>query len=361
MKRKMIRAAAILCAFICLFGGCAFPQADNNVVQPADTGAVQRTDHLAVSETIAGLTKLFDAEKLLTVPDILDAAGSSFSDWLAFALARSDVKENYSAYLNALERHVEAAYQKENCLDQNRATEYHRVCLTVLALGGDPRAFGTDAAGSAIDLVADGVWNFQEGDLDAQGINAWIFALILLNAGGWDAPAGAAVSKNDIIETLLQKQTDSGAWGYTGNDEDVDLTAMAVQALSGERTRPDIAEAIEKAFAWLSSRQTEDGAMPSKGTPTAESTAQTVVALCSTGIDPSADGRFRKANGDLLSALERFRLPDGCFAHLSDDEKANGIATQQALLALCAAERLRAGGTGVYDFGTETGKDGCMN
>ena len=359
MKRKMIRAAAILCAFICLFGGCAFPQADNNVVQPADTGAVQRTDHLAVSETIAGLTKLFDAEKLLTVPDILDAAGSSFSDWLAFALARSDVKENYSAYLNALERHVEAAYQKENCLDQNRATEYHRVCLTVLALGGDPRAFGTDAAGSAIDLVADGVWNFQEGDLDAQGINAWIFALILLNAGGWDAPAGAAVSKNDIIETLLQKQTDSGAWGYTGNDEDVDLTAMAVQALSGERTRPDIAEAIEKAFAWLSSRQTEDGAMPSQGTPTAESTAQTVIALCSTGIDPSADGRFRKANGDLLSALERFRLPDGCFAHLSDDEKANGIATQQALLALCAAERLRAGETGVYEFETktETGKD----
>ena len=99
--------------------------------------------------------------------------------------------------------------------------------------------------------------------------------------------------------------------------------------------------------------------MPSQGTPTAESTAQTVIALCSMGTDPSADGRFRKANGDLLSALESFRLPDGCFVHLSDDEKANGVATQQALLALCAAERLRAGETGVYDLGTktETGKN----
>ena len=357
MKRKMIRAAAILCAFICLFGGCAFPQADNNVVQPADTGAVQRTDHLAVSETIAGLTKLFDAEKLLTVPDILDAAGSSFADWLAFALARSDVKEGCDAYLNALERHVTAAYEKENCLDKNRATEYYRVALTVLALGGDPRAFGTDAAGSAIDLVAAGVWDFRNGDLDAQGINAWIFALILLNAGGWDAPVGAAVSKNDILETLLQKQTDSGAWGYTENDEDADLTAMAIQALSGERTRPDVAAAIEKAFIWLSARQTEDGAMPSRGTPTAESTAQTVIALCSAGIDPTADSRFLKKDGDLLSALESFRLPDGCFAHLREDTQANGIATEQALLALCAAERLRAGGTGVYDFRTETGKD----
>ena len=343
MKTRAIRITAIGCIIVCLFCGCFSP--------PDRTADVK--------STVDGLRTLFGAKELLSAPDILDAAGSSFSDWLAFALARSDVKENYSAYLTALERYVEAAYKKENCLDKNRATEYHRICLTVLALGGDPRAFGTDAAGNAIDLVADGVWNFQGGDLDVQGINAWIFALILLNAGGWDAPAGAAVSENDIIKTLLQRQTDSGAWGYTENDEDVDLTAMAVQALSGERTRPDIAEAIEKAFDWLSSRQTEDGAMPSQGTPTAESTAQTVIALCSMGIDPSADGRFRKANGDLLSALESFRLPDGCFVHLSDDEKANGVATQQALLALCAAERLRAGETGVYDLETktETGKD----
>ena len=343
MKTGAIRITAIGCIIACLFCGCFAPH-----------------NHTAdVKSTVDGLRTLFDTKELLSAPDILDAAGSSFSDWLAFTLARSEAKDDYGAYLNALEGHVAAAYEKENCLDQDRATEYHRVALTALALGGDPRAFGTDAAGNAIDLVADGVWNFRNGDLDTQGINAWIFALILLNAGGWDAPAGAAVSKNDIIETLLQKQTDSGAWGYTENDEDVDLTAMAVQALSGERTRPDIAEAIEKAFDWLSSRQTEDGAMPSQGTPTAESTAQTVIALCSMGIDPTADGRFRKANGDLLSALERFRLPDGCFAHLSDDEKANGIATQQTLLALCAAERLRAGKTGVYDLKskTETGKN----
>ena len=344
MTTGAIRITAIGCIIACLFCGCFAPH-DRTT-----------TD---VNRTVDGLRTLFGAKELLSAPDILDAAGSSFSDWLAFALARSDVKENYSAYLNALERHVETAYQKENCLDKNRATEYHRVCLTVLALGGDPRAFGTDAAGSAIDLVADGVWIFQGGDLDAQGINAWIFALILLNAGGWDAPAGAAVSENDIIETLLQKQTDSGAWGYTENEEEADLTAMAIQALSGERTRPDVAAAIEKAFIWLSARQTEDGAMPSQGTPTAESTAQTVIALCSAGIDPTADSRFLKKDGDLLSALERFRLPDGCFAHLREDTQANGIATEQALLALCAAERLRAGKTGVYDLKskTETEKD----
>ena len=324
MTTGAIRITAIGCIIACLFCGCFAPH-DRTT-----------TD---VNRTVDGLRTLFGAKELLSAPDILDAAGSSFSDWLAFALARSDVKENYSAYLNALERHVETAYQKENCLD--------------------PRAFGTNAAGSAIDLVADGVWIFQGGDLDAQGINAWIFALILLNAGGWDAPAGAAVSENDIIETLLQKQTDSGAWGYTENEEEADLTAMAIQALSGERTRPDVAAAIEKAFIWLSARQTEDGAMPSQGTPTAESTAQTVIALCSAGIDPTADSRFLKKDGDLLSALERFRLPDGCFAHLREDTQANGIATEQALLALCAAERLRAGKTGVYDLKskTETEKD----
>ena len=96
---------------------------------------------------------------LLDQEDLLPA-GDSLSDWVALTLALSGEKDAYSAYLTRLETYVTEQYSEYGCLDDMRATEYHRIGLTVLALGGDPTSFGKDADQNPVDLVADGVWNF---------------------------------------------------------------------------------------------------------------------------------------------------------------------------------------------------------
>ena len=48
------------------------------------------------------------------------------------------------------------------------------------------------------------------------------------------------------------------------------------------------------------------------------------------------------------SGLAEFRKGDGCFGHLLSDTEGNLMATEQAMLALCALERLPDGGC-VYE------------
>ena len=51
-------------------------------------------------------------------------AGISVSDWLAFTLAVSGVKEAYGVYLKELERYVTEKYAAEGSLSSVMATEY---------------------------------------------------------------------------------------------------------------------------------------------------------------------------------------------------------------------------------------------
>lgn len=103
------------------------------------------------------------------------AAGDSVSDWVAIAAGRAGESGGAANYLKALESYVTKAYKEENGLHRIKATEWHRISLAVLALGGDPTAFGKDAGGKPINLIADGTYNFSAaGSLGAQGLNGWI-------------------------------------------------------------------------------------------------------------------------------------------------------------------------------------------
>ena len=69
-------------------------------------------------------------------------AGSSVCDWAALACAVGGAEDSYTAYLHALEAYVKNKLGEDSSL--GRATDYHRIALTVLALGGDPAAFSED-------------------------------------------------------------------------------------------------------------------------------------------------------------------------------------------------------------------------
>ena len=87
-----------------------------------------------------------------------------------------------------------------------------------------------------------------------------------------------------------------------------------------------------------------------------ESTAQVIIALCSLGVDPATDARFVKNGISTVDGLMRYRLDDGTFRHILTDGS-DVMATEQALLAQEAMERLSAARRSLYDFREEMPED----
>ena len=271
-------------------------------------------------------------------------AGSSVSDWTALAMARAGIADDYAGYLARLQAYVERQYAENGGLHDVKATEYHRIALTVAALGGDPTAFGTKPDGTAIDLVAEGTYNWQGDDLGGQGLNGWIFALLTMDAVGSEVPADARYSRQDMIDAIVSAQLPEGGFSLGGGEMDVDITAMALQALAPYQEQ--YPEVIDAALNVLSAAQLPSGGLESWGAQSSESCAQVLLALCELDVDPETDERFQKDEGSVIDALLAFRLADGGFAHQLGGQ-ADAMAGEQAMQALTAME-LRQQGEGRF-------------
>lgn len=207
-----------------------------------------------IAQSAEGMSALGGKKGELLKDRELFPAGDSVCDWLAIAMALSGTRESYSDYLAELKAHVEDAYAKNGCLDRNKATEYHRISLTVLALGGNPTNFGTKPDGSAIDLIAEGTYNYAR-DPGAQGLNGWIWALLTLDAGDTEVPADALYSREDMVNAISVAQEPDGGFGLIPGKSDVDITAMAVQALAPYRDQMETE--IDAALSYLSGQLTD--------------------------------------------------------------------------------------------------------
>ena len=283
-----------------------------------------------------------DGAALLTEENF--PAGSSVSDWTALAMARAGIADDYAGYLARLQAYVERQYAENGGLHEVKATEYHRIALTAAALGGDPAAFGTKPDGTAIDLVAEGAYNWQGDDLGGQGLNGWIFALLTVDAVGAEVPADARYSRQDMLDAIVSAQLPDGGFSLGGSAMDVDITAMALQALAPyQQQYPAV---IDAALSALSAAQTATGGFESWGTENGESCAQVILALTALDIDPVEDGRFQKNQRSVVAALMDFRLSDGGFAHEKDGQL-DAMACEQAMQALTAMA-LRQQGVGRF-------------
>lgn len=260
-------------------------------------------------------------------------------------MALSGVEADYDGYLDRLEDYVTGCYREQGCLHPVKATEYHRIALTVLALGGDPTAFGR-YQGQSIDLIAQGTYDFA-GELGAQGLNACIYALLTLDAGGYAVPEGARYTREDLCTAILSAQEPDGGFGLVSGSSDVDITAMALQALAPYRG--NCPQTIQAALDYLIVQMSDHCTFQSYGSESAESVAQVLIALCALGIDPETDSRFVRLEMTLPQALDCFRLPEGGYTHTLEDESLNLMATEQSLLALLAMER-REDGLRLFDF-----------
>ena len=304
-------------------------------------------------------------EEALLSSEIVTEAGSAAIDWYALALGRLGYDDDYLAYLALAEANISHRYQDVDKLDRIKATEWHRVGMTMLSAGGDP----TILQDGQINLVADGSYNRGlTKALEAQGSNAFYWGLLMIDSLRYEIPEDAVVNRNDIIFSILKGQQADGGFGQ-GGASSVDMTAMAIQALApyyNNETKykyiraideveysKTVREIVDEALAYLSNVQELDGHFSNAMGGSCEDTAQVIMALAALGIDLKTDERFIKEGLTVIDALMSFRKESGGFAHLSNDDDADTMATEQALLALAAVARHEEYRRTIFDFRVE--------
>ena len=165
-------------------------------------------------------------------------------------------------------------------------------------------------------------------DLDRQGFNAWLWALIAANCSGAESPENAVNTRESITAHILSRQLSDGGFALFGDKADADVTAAAIYALAPVSGNEEVSAAVSAAVECLSGMQLESGGFMSIGVENCESAAQAVIAFAAAGVN---DARLEKAVGAVMS----YRREDGGFAHTTDGES-NRVATVQALEALTA-------------------------
>ncbi len=320
-------AAALVCAVMIFANVPAVGAEDDIITESAEKVCDWQREKLGVSQ-----------DESVFSGDILQSAGTGSLDWFAIGVSRFGFEEDYEAYLTALSQRVKKLSDKDN------ATEWQRCAITAAAMGGDP----ADLDG--VDLVKGSVYGRDENSsVGKQGLNGWIFALLTLDTMGYKTPEGAAFDRERIISEIISAQNSDGGFSLSKGESDIDITAMALQALSvyyNDFSRDDVRKSVDKAVEYLSVKQGSDGSFGN-----AEADAQVIIALCDLGIDPDTDRRFLK-DLDLLTALLSYQNSDGGFAHEKGGES-DELSSGQALCALAAAKRYKLTMRRIYDMREE--------
>ena len=260
-------------------------------------------------------------------------------EWDILGLVRGDIevpKGYYEKYYNNL---VKVVKEKDGNLSSRKYTEYSRVIIALSALGYDP----TDVGG--YNLV-EKLYDFDK--VSKQGINGVIFALIALDTKDYEIK-GDLNSREKMINYILENQLKDGGFALSGNTGEVDITAMALQALAKYKDQQKVNAAIEKALNFLSKAQLGDGGFGTEEGENVESASQVLVAINVLGIS-AKDERFIKNGKTIIDAIKKFEVKDGGYKHLLTDKNANDMATEQALSALVSQDRLNKGKTSLYDM-----------
>ena len=334
-------------------------QAAFNALTPEQQAQVSNADKLQSAVTkLAALRKAVLTEKLdelyKTTGDFMATLGtptvnSTGGEWMVIGLARSGRPVPAGYYDNVVE-YVKAKADANERLHPAKVTDNARVILALTAIGKDVTNVGGHNLLKGLDNMA---------YVQTQGINGPIWTLIALDSHNY--PTMGDVTREKLIQVILDAQLNDGGWTLSGTKADPDMTAMAIQALAPYyKTNETVKAAVDKALDVLSGLQQGDGGFGSWGTINSESCAQVIVALTALGIDPTADSRFVKNGHTVLDALAGFYVTGGGFRHTAGGER-NGMATEQGYYALAAYYRFVNAQTRLYDMSDVTIQTGGSN
>ena len=313
------------------------------------TAAIIRLNQLKHADLMANLDTIYkttgDFMATLGTPTVNSTGG----EWMVIGLARSG-RTVPAGYYDNVVKYVKANADANERLHPTKVTDNARVILALTAIGKDVTNVGGHNLLKGLDSMD---------YVQAQDINGPIFTLIALDSHNY--PTMGDVTREKLIQVILDAQLNDGGWNLSAENADPDMTAMAIQALAPYcKTNETVKAAVDKALEALSALQRSDGGFDSWGTVNSESCAQVIVALTALGIDPTADSRFVKNGHTVLDALAGFYVTGGGFRHTAGGER-NDMATEQGYYALAAYYRFLNGQTSLYDMSDVTIQTGGSN
>ncbi|MFK2795026.1 DUF4430 domain-containing protein [Bacillus cereus] len=254
------------------------------------------------------------------------------SDWVAVALSRSGKNVPIEAKLN----YVKSVTEKvEKRINRFSATDLARTIIMMNAMSADPKNVGGH------NLVQ----KLYESD-KVNSVTGYAFALLAFDTKKYEIPVESKWNRVALVEALLNNQHTDGGWTYNSsgskdNASSVDVTGMVLSALAPYQERSDVKPAIQKAVAYLYNEQLQNGGFSADGQENSNSTAQAIIGLSL--VKDVDQNRLHKAMQNLLS----YQLSNGEFKWLPSDQNGNGMATEQALLALLQFKEM---GKSIYDW-----------
>ncbi|MBD8070299.1 DUF4430 domain-containing protein [Bacillus sp. PS06] len=248
------------------------------------------------------------------------------------AIAASQYNGSFSTdYIN---------YERQQLKDRDgifrNVTDYERITLGLVASGIDP----TNIDG--FNLI-ERIYNNER--MENQGLNGPIYALISLDSKDFEVPSSALWTREQLVSILLKAQNSDGGFGLYSGASDVDITAMALTALSNYQQEERVQQAINKGILWLSSKQNENGGFTGLNGESSVTTAEVIIALSALKVSPNESTLFSGA----LAHLLKFGLTSGEFSNYLGDA-ADAMATEKAYLALVAYHQFLLGKGSIYDF-----------
>ncbi len=313
MKFKFLKAILYTIIISLLLGITAFAKESNETVDEAQRFIDGILAYKCHEENVSSVQELVDTY-------LTENAGVS-SDWYVIGLSQY---KNYSFenYKSELLEHIRLN-------EETSASTRERFALALIAIGND----------------SEEITNILNSSIGEQGIMSWVYGLHILNNGY----TSNKYTLDEVIDNILSMQLSDGGWALTGENSDVDVTAMMLQSLAPNYDDEKVSVAVEKALNLLSVRQKDNGDFSSYGVNNPESAAQVLVALSSLGIDCKTDDRFIKNGNDIFDSIARFELENGSFCHKIGGS-ANGNATVQVFYSMVSYIRMIYDKSPLYIF-----------
>lgn len=239
-------------------------------------------------------------------------AGVSVTAWAAIAISAAEENpQNWDNLVGYLE-------EKTSALDSNKATDWERQLLAIIACNENPKDF------AGVDFV-EKIKGFYDGNQIGSPANLYddFFGILSLISAG--------VKKNNyIIENtksfIIQEQKSNGGWG------DADSTSAAIMALvsAGQDTNSKV---IRDAISFLKTLQTSSGGFHSWGKTNIASTSWAVMAITATGENPT-HGNWENNGENPIDYILSLQKDDGSFYWAIDQNNMPEWMTSYAITAL---------------------------
>lgn len=171
-------------------------------------------------------------------------------------------------------------------------------------------------------------------DVENSPTKALAYTLIALDSNAYSIPDKSILTRDILCQSLLKRQLENGSFQILDeNDNTLEITGLALTALSGYSSDDPIRSALKKGVEYLQTMQSDKQKQSAFLEESCNTVSQIIIALNSLKINVD-DSRFINNRKSLDEILLAFLGSDGGFKKYTSDSQSDLEATELAIIAL---------------------------